>query len=222
MDAYDGFEEDELNPIWSRKLLAPNSFEFQSNIVRSGKQALKIIIRPKDNLQLNEGGKASERNELVEQKELRSVEDKEYSYAFSLFIPKEFPIVQTRLVLAQWKQLDELEIAKIDNPILALRYVNGELFITLQTSEERKKIFSTKDEVRGKWLDLKFNIKFSRRDSHVHVWLNDKEIVKYSGITAYNENYGYPKKSLFYFKMGLYRDCIQQQMAIYFDEYKKN
>ncbi len=222
MEIYDGFESKGLSKIWSNKLLAPNSFEIQSRIVKSGNSAIKITLNSKDNFQEGEEqNKSTERNELVEEKELRSVEDKEYSYSFSVFIPQDFPIVPIRLVLAQWKQLDEEDTAKINNPILAIRYVDRELFITLQTTEKRIKLFSTKDEVRGKWMDFRLNIKFSRKNGFVKTWLDEKEIISYVGRTAYDEEQGYPKKGKFYFKMGLYRDCIEKPMTIYFDEYHK-
>lgn len=220
---YDGFESKSLSNIWNQKLLAPNSFEIQSKVVRSGKSAIKIVLNPGDNFQPKEkSSKATERNELVEQKELISSENQDYSYKFSIFLPEDFPIVDTRLVLAQWKQKDENNAATIDNPILALRYVNGELFITLQTTEKKNKIFSTTEEIRGKWLDFKFEVKFSRKNNgFIHIWLNNKQIVTYSGETAYNKAHGYPLEGKFYFKMGLYRDCMNESMTVYFDDYNK-
>jgi hypothetical protein len=47
--------------------------------------------------------------------------------------------------------------------------------------------------------------------------------VDYKGATAYPEKAatGYPDPSLFYFKMGLYRDLMAEPMTIYIDEYRK-
>ena len=48
-------------------------------------------------------------------------------------------------------------------------------------------------------------------------------MVDYKGVTAYPENVstGYASPSLFYFKMGLYRDVMAEPMTIYIDEYSK-
>jgi len=222
-EIYDGFEGDFLSDIWKQTKFEKGAVEFQSDIVRKGKKALKITIHKGDKIeQGNENFKTSERDELLERKDFGPKEGKEYSYSFSIYLPKDFLIVPTRLVLAQFKQDEKDDKVSIDNPILALRYVNGELFITLQTSEERIKLFRTNEEMRGKWLDFRFNIKLTRTKSgFVKVWMNDKEIVNYKGITAYSEKYGYSKPGKFYFKMGLYRDTMDEPMTAYFDEFRK-
>jgi hypothetical protein len=51
--------------------------------------------------------------------------------------------------------------------------------------------------------------------------MNDKEIINYKGITAYSEKYGYSNPGKFYFKMGLYRDTMDEPMTAYFDEFHK-
>ena len=223
IELYDGFEEDSLSEIWKQTKFEKGAVEFQSEIVRKGKKALKITIHKGDKTeQGNKHYKTSERDELLERKDYGPKEGKGYSYSFSIYLPKDFLIVPTRLVLAQFKQDEKDDKVSIDNPILALRYVNGELFITLQTSEERIKLFRTNEEMRGKWLDFRFNIKLTRTKSgFVKVWMNDKEIVNYKGITAYSEKYGYSKPGKFYFKMGLYRDTMDEPMTAYFDEFRK-
>ena len=54
-------------------------------------------------------------------------------------------------------------------------------------------------------------------------WLNDKQMVDYTGVNAYPENKqtGYAHPGQFYFKMGLYRDLMAEPMTIYIDEYRK-
>jgi hypothetical protein len=221
---YDGFEES-LSDIWKKTKLEAGAVEIQSEIVREGKGAAKITIHKGDKAEEGYGNvKTSERAELLERKELGPEEGKSYSYSFSVYVPEDFPIVPTRLVLAQWKQEDEDDEASVTNPVLALRYVNGELFITLQTSEweNRTSLFSTKEEVIGKWIDFSFDLKFTRAEfGFVKVKMNKKTIVDYKGVTAYSEEQGYPKKSNFYFKMGLYRDSMDESMTAYFDEFRK-
>ncbi len=220
---YDGFEKNSLSDIWNQRLIAHGSLQIQSDIVRAGKHAVKITIHQGDLLQQTlKKDKTSERDELLEREDLWSEEGEGHSYSFSIFIPKNFPIVPTRLVLAQWKQYDQLGIALIDNPLIALRYVDGELFITLQTTEKKTKLFQTKEDIREKWLDFDFNIKFTRaKKGSLIIFMNKHKIVSYEGITAYAEQYNYPKPGRFYFKMGLYRDTINQPMTAYFDEYQK-
>jgi hypothetical protein len=223
-EIYDGFEGNTLSDIWSKTKFEKGAIEFQSAVVRKGKKALKITIHKGDKIEENNGNfNTTERDELLEDKKLGPLEEKSYSYSFSLYLPKEFIIVPTRLVLAQWKQNDENNNVLVDNPILALRYVNGELFITLQTNENRNKLFITKEEIRGKWIDFKFDLKFTRTKSgYIRIWMNEKNIVDYDGVTAYSEKYGYPKPGKFYFKMGLYRDTMDEPMTAYFDEFRKN
>ncbi len=61
---------------------------------------------------------------------LMSKEDTGYEFSFSMFLPADFPIVPTRLVIAQWKQSCAESIDRLLNgnsPVLAIRYVSGEL-----------------------------------------------------------------------------------------------
>jgi hypothetical protein len=50
-----------------------------------------------------------------------------YCYSFSLYLPADFPIVPERLVLARWKQLCKRSRCRPQNPVLAVRYQDGEL-----------------------------------------------------------------------------------------------
>ncbi len=218
-ELHDNFEGPLLSAIWKTKKFKPDSVKFQSNIVRKSGNAIQITINEGDCASKN---RKTERDELLENKKLGPQENEIYEYAFSLYLPRNFPIVSTRLVLAQWKQNDEKNNAQVDNPILAIRYVAGEFYITLQTTRKKIKIFSTKKEIRGNWIDLIFNIKFTRKKyGFVKIWMNKKQIVDYGGITAYVAKYGYPSTGKFYFKMGLYRDRMKKPMTIYFDEFHK-
>ncbi len=221
-EVYDGFEGEELSDIWSRSKFVEEAVKLQSKIVRMGEKAVRVTIKKGDKAEEGGNGKMTERDELLERKDLYSEENKNYIYSFSLYLPKNFPTVSTRLVLAQWKQRDEDDKAIINNPLIALRYTSGEFLISLQTTEKRFSLYSTKEEIRGKWVDFKFKIKFTRTKKGIlKVWMNKKKIVDYKGTTAYSENYGYPKNGKFYFKMGLYRDEMKEPMTAYFDEYKK-
>ena len=225
INAYDGFESDKLSNIWNRSRMVPNSITFQSEIVRQGKRAAKIILRTNDTF---EAGKATsaptERDELLQSAIYAPYEGLKYEYEFSMFLPADFPIVSTRLVVAQWKEYcqgGEKAPCADDSPVLAIRYVSGELYITLITDSGVNKLYKLNDEIRNRWLDFKFLIRFSRHnDGEIEAYLNDKAIVNYKGITSYSESHGYPAKSRYYFKMGLYRDIMAEPMTIYLDEFR--
>jgi hypothetical protein len=45
--------------------------------------------------------------------------------------------------------------------------------------------------------------------------------VEFNATTCYSSKKGYGNRSYFYFKTGLYRDLMPEQMIIYIDEYSK-
>ena len=217
----DDFDSDTLSKIWTADKFIPGAFEIQSEYVRSGKKAAKLVLKLGDQIE-EEIGTNLERAELREQKKLMSVEHKDYSYSFCIFLPPDFPIVPTRLVIAQWKQNCQAGNCDPNNPVIALRYESGEFRVTLQTAPDKITLYSQKEEIRGRWMDLKFNIRFSRnKDGCIKASINGKEVIDYKGVTAYGEKYGYPEPGNFYFKIGLYRDTMIEPMTIYIDDYIK-
>jgi hypothetical protein len=224
VDVYDGFETSELSRIWSTDRMVKDAIKMQSGIVRKGQSAAMITLKTGDVYEIGLGkSKDTERDELREANKLVSVEGKIYEYQFSLFLPDSFPVVPTRLVIAQWKQYCSGNcICSDESPVMAIRYVSGKLYITIQTDKTTKTVFQTTDEVRNLWLDFKFIVRFSRLDNgEVNSWLNEKQIINYRGVTCYSSKKGYPDKSYFYFKTGLYRDLMPEPMTIYIDEYRK-
>jgi hypothetical protein len=218
----DGFEAGQLSRHWETKRFIPGAVHIQSARVRAGTRAATITLRPGEQIP-KEIGSELERAELQESQRLWSREDVGYQYAFSVLLPDSFPIVSTRLVIAQWKQDCPLERCTPDNPIIAVRYQSGELFITKQVSEERQVLYRTRDEIRNRWLDFRFQILFSRKQSgRVKAWLGDAVLVDHTGVTMYPEEGGYARPGRFYFKIGLYRDRMSEPMSIYVDEYRKD
>jgi hypothetical protein len=142
-----------------------------------------------------------------------------------MFLPADFPIVPVRLVLAQWKQdCDGRDPCADDSPVIAVRYVAGTLRITRQAGRHASTLFETSEEMRARWNDFVFRIRFTPRDEGLlQAWLNGRQVADYRGVTAYPETRatGYASPSRFYFKMGLYRDLMAQPMTIYLDEYRK-
>ena len=226
INVYDGFENSKLSSIWSTERMESSSYEFQSAIVRKGRSAIKITLRTGDIPEAQTAkDKATERDELQEDMSLYAVEGSSYEYRFSMFLPDSFPITKTRLVIAQWKQFCSHCACTDYSPILALRYVSGKLFITIQTNQavKRDTIYQQQEEIRGRWLDFRFQVRFSKqKEGEVIAFLNDKEIVNYHGITSYPDDCLWlSTKNKYYFKMGLYRDKMPEPMWIYIDEYQK-
>ncbi len=171
---YDGFESEKLGRHWWEGRMVPGSFRVQSDVVRSGHRAGEITVRSGDRREAASGdGAATERDELMEAWWLFAYMHRTYRYSFSLYLPADFPIVSTRLVLAQWKQVCEWTKCRPQNPVLAVRYQNGELFITRQDERARSILYSTKQEMRGRWLDFRFETRFSNGgDGQIDAWLN--------------------------------------------------
>ncbi len=221
IDVSDGFESPALSHVWSTERSLPGTVTIQSRVVRAGRRAVEITLHPGDQLP-DEKGSELERAELMEARPLTSHEGPAYEYSFSLFLPADFPAVPTRLVIAQWKQYCPSGRCSQDNPVVALRYQGGRLRVTLHSGDKARTLFSTRDEIRGRWLDFRFLIRFSRGDQgRIQAWLDGRRIVDYAGATAYSEAFGFPPAGLFFFKMGLYRDRASVPMTIYIDEYRK-
>jgi hypothetical protein len=226
IDVYDGFETANLSKVWDTSRFVPGAVEMQTNIFRAGHGAAKITLRARDTFEAGiNGSKDTERDELMEAKKLTSKENEAYEFSFSLFLPTNFPIVPTRLVIAQWKQACPAGgNCQDDSPVAAVRYVSGVLKITHQTGPHQTTLFETREELRGQWLDFRFQMRFSTNtNGRIKAWLNDKPVVDYTGVNAYPENAttSYPSPSRFYFKMGLYRDLMAEPMTLYIDEYRK-
>jgi len=139
----------------------PSALSFQSDVVKSGKKSDMIVIRHGDQIKA-EKGTVFERAELKEIRKLQSIENSNYEYSFSFFLPPDFPIVPIRLVISHWKQYCQSANCSPNNPVIALRFVSGELVVTLQTGPEKIVLFSQKENILNQWLDFSFQIRFSR------------------------------------------------------------
>jgi len=226
VDVYDAFETRALSNIWETDKFVGGAVTMQSEVVRAGRGAAGVVLHSRDKFEAGVNGeKDSERAELTEAEKLLSREDTVYEFSFSMLIPADFPLVPTRLVIAQWKQDCHGHAAcSNDSPVVAVCYVSGVLQITQQTSRHRTVLFATGEDRRGKWTDFRFQIRFSAHENGLlRAWLNGKPVVDYRGVNAYPENAatGYANPSRFYFKMGLYRDLMAEPMTIYIDEYRK-
>lgn len=225
-EIYDGFEGPSLSKIWDATRFVAGAVRIQGAVVRTGRGAAEITVHAGDAFEAGIGGNSdSERAELMEARSLVSKERATYEYAFSMFFPPTFPIVSTRLVIAQWKQYcPESRACSDDSPVLAVRYIAGVLRITQDIGKQSLALWEEKGEFRGRWLDFRIQARFSpEADGRIRVWLGDRNLVTFDGITANkaDDQAGYPAPGYFYFKMGLYRNAMAAPMTVYIDEYRK-
>jgi hypothetical protein len=142
-------------------------------------------------------------------------------YRFSLFLPPDFPIEDNRLVLAQWHGVDKKELGEPSRiPVLAFRYRNGKLSITMRHSADRivrdpdavpsEELFQTSLFPLGKWNVFFVQARWSfTEDGFINIWWNEKRIVSYKGPVGYNDDLA-P-----YFQFGLYRDETDKTYVSY-------
>jgi hypothetical protein len=227
LNLYDGFEQPKLSSLWKQNRFEEGAVVMQRKVVRAGSQAVAVTVHPHDKFEAGRDGNLdNERAELLEADDLVSRQDVPYEFRFSEFFPADFPIVTTRLVIAQWKQFCPSEVGPCSDrsPVLALRYQNNVLEITRTIDNKRYVLFREAGEFRNRWLDFRIQARFSTSsEGHIAIWLDNRQIVDFTGNTANAEDSpgGYPNPDYFFFKMGLYRDVMEQPMTVYIDEYAK-
>lgn len=225
---YDDFEGPTLSNQWMTLALAPGSYAIQSEITRAGRGALRITLHQGDVFVHGEGGDAdNERDELLEAAPRNITRiDVPYEASWSMYLPKDFPIVSERLVVAQWWEYCAASTLPCHNnsPVLAVRYIGGKLLITQDIDHQYRVLYEEKRDLREHWLDLRFQVRFSQKDTGiVRVWLDGKQVVDYAGMTSNTQSVetGYISPVFLLFHMGLYRNVMPQPMTIYLDEYRR-
>jgi hypothetical protein len=226
MSVYDGFESPTLGSIWMTQLLAPGSYAVESDVVRAGHGALRITVRPHDSFMAgSQATTDTERDELTEAWPYTTRKNVPYEVSWSMYVAQDFPIVPVRLVVAQWWEwCHTSELCNYNSPVLAVRYISGELLITQDLNHHDNVLYREKRDLRGRWLDLRFQVKFTPETAgFVRAWLDGKQVVDFKGATANEENAttGYGPPELIPFRIGLYRNVMPEPMTIYFDEYRK-
>jgi hypothetical protein len=208
---YDGFEGKTLGDFWmpgnyGSGRYVPGAIILSTNFARSGTHSAAITVREGD---IDAAGDDDTR---VERAELDSghfpLQGRDAWYGFSLLVPNDFPIVDDRLVIAQFKQLD------VSRPIVAQRFRNDKHTVTVE-SQGRKESYKLPPIPLGQWVDMVYHLRYSTgTDGLVEIWMNGKQVVRYSGPAA-DPN----AKNAFYNKIGLYRDRLKVPMTIYYDNY---
>jgi hypothetical protein len=173
---------------------------------------VRITIREGDIEQHGDSGQLTERAELDSGK--FPLMNRDMWYGFSFLIPSDFPIVDRRLVIAQWKQS-----GLPGSPLVAQRFRGGRHHLTIRAAgfmgRGAGRHFELPGITAGQWHDMVYHIRFSPDgDGVVEVWMNGARAVVYEGATAM------PGGSEIYNKIGLYRDRWKDPMTIYFDDYR--
>jgi Polysaccharide lyase len=209
----DGFEEGTLGPLWWLRA-EPGRATVQREVVRSGASALRVEVREGDLAGVGGDGEATERTEIQLARERWARFGETHEYAFSMYVPPGFPIADVRLVTSQWKQICN-DCAKSRSPIVAQRYRRGELRITIETPQGRQTIFRRPGLLQGRWLDLRYRIRFHLTDGAVTAWLDGAQVVDYRGPLGFDDD---PPDV--YFRLGLYRNRMAEPMVLYFDDFR--
>ncbi|MCD6049657.1 MAG: hypothetical protein K0Q55_1060 [Verrucomicrobia bacterium] len=212
---FDGFEGETITNFWragdaGSGRYAPGAVSVTTNRARSGRQSVQITVRQGDIQQEGGDGEPNERAELDSGKLLLS---QERWYGFSFQIPEGFPIVSTRLVMAQWKQG-----GVNGGPLIAQRYRSDRHHLTIRDWKDDdgdRKEYPLPAIKPGRWNDMIYRIRLSpTKDGLVEVWMNGERVVSHRGPTSSAAGEGDV-----YNKVGLYRDRMAQPMTIYFDNY---
>jgi hypothetical protein len=208
---YDSFEGPAVESFWlpgnyGSGLYVPGDIRISTNYARSGTKSVEITVHEGDVAAAGDG------NTWVERAELDSghfhLLGREAWYGFSVLIPRDFPIVDVRLVISSCKQSD------VSRPLTAQRFRNGKHTLTVE-SQGRKRQYRLPNLPLGKWVDFVCRARYSPdKDGLFQLWMNGTQVASYSGPLADPAN-----KNAFYHKIGLYRDRLKQPMRIYFDNY---
>ncbi|HUS36092.1 MAG TPA: polysaccharide lyase [Verrucomicrobiae bacterium] len=207
----DDFEGSRLASFWlpgnyGSGLYAAGAVEVSTNYARGGRQSLRVTVREGEVASPGGDGKMTERADLDSGH--FSLLGKEATYSFSVLFPKDFPIVDTRLVFGTCKQSD------VARPIVAERFRKGRHTFTIE-SQGRRKEFALPKITLGSWHDIRYRVRYETNSTGlVEAWFDGKKVVDYRGPTA---EAGY--KNAFYQKFGLYRDRMKQPMTAYFDDF---
>lgn len=136
---------------------------------------------------------------------------------FSFLIPEDFPIVDLRLVFAQWKQ-QWVKGSPRGSPMVAQRFINGRHYVTIRRSDSvssKLRGFDLPELELGVWNDMEYTIRLATRDhGSVRVRMNGREMVSFDDPTAFIEG-----SRRFYNKIRLYRDRWPEPMTIDFSGY---
>lgn len=132
---HDGFEGTDFAPggglyYKNNREQGAGTHRFQSEVVRTGKGAVDLSVRPQCP---GDNELCSERAEVWEKPEILVRYGDPVWYAFSMKMAEPIPAERHRYVMAQWKREIDPGAMGDYSPLLALRLMEGKLAVTIDT-----------------------------------------------------------------------------------------
>jgi hypothetical protein len=200
-------------PIWRLQRIRADALTAVADPTGVDRSVLAIKLRSGD---MADAGSTTERAELSEADHLHLRVGTDVWYGFSLYLPLDFPVVDRRLVLGQWKQACG-DCTADHSPAIANRYRNGVFSITIQDRDQRVVLFEEKSDMRGRWNHLVYHLKLvPNPEGFLQAWLNGRQVVDYRGPLGYPDDL-----DGVYFKIGLYRDTLAVPMEMLLARFRR-
>lgn len=132
---FDGFEGRDFDPAGGlyykhNHEQSAGTVVFQSQVVRNGKQALDLSVRPQCKV---DNELCSERAEIWEKPEVLALYGRPMWYGLSMNLAHPVPAEPHRYVMMQWKREIAPGAMGDYSPLLALRLMDGRLGVTVDT-----------------------------------------------------------------------------------------
>ncbi len=195
-----------FGPMWQLRRVRPEGLAFVPDPTGGARRVLAITLRAGD--MAGDGG-ATERAELSESSHVQLPIGTDVWYAFSLYLPPDFPVLDRRLVIGQWKQ-DCGNCAADHSPAIANRYRRGIFSITIDTARGRQTLFEHAGEFRGRWHRFVYHLRLvPSDDGRLQAWLDGRPAIDYRGPLGFEDD-----REWVYFKIGLYRDSVAVPMVL--------
>ena len=202
-----------VGAIWRLQRVRADALTVVPDPTGPTRDVLAITLRAGD---MADSGGVTERAELSEADHLHLPTGTDVWYGFSLYLPSDFPVVDRRLVLGQWKQACG-DCAADHSPGIANRYRNGVFSITIQDGNRRVVLFEEKSDIRGRWNHLVYHLRLTpRADGFLQAWFNGRQVTDYRGPVGYTDDL-----DRVYFKIGLYRDTLTFPMTMLLARFRR-
>ena len=199
--------------VWQLQRVRADGLKSVPDPAGQDRNVLAITLRTGD---MADSGGVSERAELSEANRFHLPTGTDVWYSFQLYVPTDFPVVDRRLVLGQWKQACG-DCTADHSPAIANRYRNGVFSITIQDGDNRVVLFEEKSDIRGRWNQLVYHLRLiPRPDGFLQAWLNGRQVVDYQGPLGYPDDL-----ESVYFKIGLYRDTLAVPMTLLLGRFRR-
>ena len=202
-----------VGAIWRLQRVRADALTVVPDPTGPTRDVLAITLRAGD---MADSGGVTERAELSEADHLHLPTGTDVWYGFSLYLPSDFPVVDRRLVLGQWKQACG-DCSADHSPGIANRYRNGVFSITIQDGDRRVVLFEEKSDIRGRWNHLVYHLRLTpRADGLLQAWFNGRQVTDYRGSLGYADDL-----DSVYFKIGLYRDSLAEPMRMLLARFRR-